>query len=220
VGRGQDVPQQTLTVFRCQSRLWVKELELAILSHARRAAAAEQEVRGLDLDQPIEGFLEAFHAGANVLTGSMSLQGSSRAGRRMSVPTASAMSRFQTRRRRAKRGAPWGRFVPSQVGTAASCDPFGASIRLARVLRRPLSRDEWRGKAPLADRTSARLPISKIMDATLRPRAPAPGFAVPQGEMARPLALPTWLIDRCGRRSLGVVPRTKSGHRNHQRDAW
>ena len=35
------------------------------------------------------------------------------------------------------------------------------------------------------------------MEATLHPRPPAPGFAVPPGERARPLALPTWFIDRC-----------------------
>jgi len=42
------------------------------------------------------------------------------------------------------------------------------------------------------------------MDAAMRPRAPAPGFAVPPGELARPLALPTWLIDRCRQAFLSV----------------
>jgi receptor protein-tyrosine kinase len=42
------------------------------------------------------------------------------------------------------------------------------------------------------------------MDATLHPRAPAPGFAVPPGDRARPLALPAWLIDRCRQAYLGI----------------
>lgn len=48
------------------------------------------------------------------------------------------------------------------------------------------------------------MPIAEIVDATLRPRAPAPGFAVPLGERARPLALPTRFIDRCRQAFLGI----------------
>lgn len=52
--------------------------------------------------------------------------------------------------------------------------------------------------------TTTRVPIGQIMDATLRPQAPAPGFAVPPAERARPLALPTWFIDRCREAFLSI----------------
>jgi Mrp family chromosome partitioning ATPase len=52
--------------------------------------------------------------------------------------------------------------------------------------------------------SSARLPFSEVMEATLHPRPAAPGFAVPPGERARPLALPTWFIDRCRQAFLSV----------------
>jgi polysaccharide biosynthesis transport protein len=48
------------------------------------------------------------------------------------------------------------------------------------------------------------MPISQLMDSTMHPRAPAPGFAVPPGERARPLALPNWFIDRCRQAFLSI----------------
>lgn len=50
----------------------------------------------------------------------------------------------------------------------------------------------------------AKVPISEIMEATLHPRPAAPGFAVPPGERARPLALPNWFVDRCRQAFLSV----------------
>jgi Mrp family chromosome partitioning ATPase len=58
--------------------------------------------------------------------------------------------------------------------------------------------------APVADAPATKIPIAEIMDATLHPRAPAPGFAVPPGERARPLALPDWFVDRCRQAFLAV----------------
>jgi Mrp family chromosome partitioning ATPase len=48
------------------------------------------------------------------------------------------------------------------------------------------------------------MPIAQIMESTLHPRPAAPGFAVPPGERARPLALPTWFIDRCRQAFLSI----------------
>lgn len=56
----------------------------------------------------------------------------------------------------------------------------------------------------MAESPTAKLPVAEIMDAALHPRAPAPGFAVPQTERARPLALPTWFVDRCRQAFLGI----------------
>lgn len=42
------------------------------------------------------------------------------------------------------------------------------------------------------------------VDDALQPRRPAPGFATRQGEVAKPLVLPPWFIDRCRRAYLSV----------------
>jgi Mrp family chromosome partitioning ATPase len=49
----------------------------------------------------------------------------------------------------------------------------------------------------VAETTVGKMQISEIMEATLHPRAPAPGFAAQPGERARPISLPAWFIDRC-----------------------
>jgi Mrp family chromosome partitioning ATPase len=49
----------------------------------------------------------------------------------------------------------------------------------------------------MAEETATRAPIAEIVNATLHPRAPAPGFAPQAGERARPIALPEWFIDHC-----------------------
>lgn len=56
----------------------------------------------------------------------------------------------------------------------------------------------------MADFPATKLPVAQIVDATLHPRPPAPGFAVPPGERARPLALPAWFIDRCRQAFLSI----------------
>lgn len=48
------------------------------------------------------------------------------------------------------------------------------------------------------------LQLSQVVEATLHPRPPSPGFAVPQREHARPIALPAWFIDRCRQAYLSV----------------
>lgn len=49
----------------------------------------------------------------------------------------------------------------------------------------------------MAESTVGKMQISEIMESTLHPRAPAPGFAPQAGERARPISLPDWFIDRC-----------------------
>ena len=56
----------------------------------------------------------------------------------------------------------------------------------------------------MAEVPATKLPIATIMEATLHPRPAAPGFAVPPGERARPLALPNWFVDRCRQAFLSV----------------
>ena len=46
--------------------------------------------------------------------------------------------------------------------------------------------------------------IAEIVDATLRPRPPMPGFAALPREGARPVSLPAWFIDRCRQAWLGI----------------
>ena len=46
--------------------------------------------------------------------------------------------------------------------------------------------------------------LAQIMEATLHPRPPAPGFAAPLREHARPVSLPAWFIDRCRQAYLSV----------------
>jgi|SRR5215472_1242516 len=50
----------------------------------------------------------------------------------------------------------------------------------------------------------ASLQLAKVVDAALRPRPPAPGFAAPPREQARPHSLPPWFIDRCRQAYLSV----------------
>jgi polysaccharide biosynthesis transport protein len=56
----------------------------------------------------------------------------------------------------------------------------------------------------VAEAPAAKVQIAEVMDATLHPRPAAPGFAVPPGERARPLALPDWFIDRCRQAFLSI----------------
>lgn len=49
----------------------------------------------------------------------------------------------------------------------------------------------------MAESSVGRPQIAEIIEATLHPRAPAPGFAAQSGERARPISLPDWFIDRC-----------------------
>jgi Mrp family chromosome partitioning ATPase len=46
--------------------------------------------------------------------------------------------------------------------------------------------------------------VTTVVDAVLRPRQPAPGFAAPLREQARPVAMPAWFIDRCRQAYLSV----------------
>ena len=51
---------------------------------------------------------------------------------------------------------------------------------------------------------TTRMQLAEIVEQTLRPRPPAPGFAAQPREGARPLALPAWFIDRCRQAYLGI----------------
>jgi succinoglycan biosynthesis transport protein ExoP len=46
--------------------------------------------------------------------------------------------------------------------------------------------------------------LAQVVEATLHPRPPAPGFAAPPREQARPISLPAWFIDRCRQAYLSV----------------
>jgi Mrp family chromosome partitioning ATPase len=46
--------------------------------------------------------------------------------------------------------------------------------------------------------------LAEIVNATLHPVPPAPGFAVQPRERARPVALPAWFIDRCRQAFLAI----------------
>jgi polysaccharide biosynthesis transport protein len=46
--------------------------------------------------------------------------------------------------------------------------------------------------------------LAQVMEATLHPRPPAPGFAAAPREQARPISLPAWFIDRCRQAYLSV----------------
>jgi Mrp family chromosome partitioning ATPase len=46
--------------------------------------------------------------------------------------------------------------------------------------------------------------LAQIVEATLHPRPPSPGFAAPIREHARPVSLPPWFIDRCRQAYLSV----------------
>ena len=46
--------------------------------------------------------------------------------------------------------------------------------------------------------------LAQVVEATLHPRPPAPGFAAPRREQARPMTLPPWFIDRCRQAYLSV----------------
>jgi Mrp family chromosome partitioning ATPase len=46
--------------------------------------------------------------------------------------------------------------------------------------------------------------LAEVVDATLRPRPPAPGFAAPPRDSARPPSLPPWFIDRCRQAYLSI----------------
>lgn len=56
----------------------------------------------------------------------------------------------------------------------------------------------------MASDIQASTPLAQIVEATLHPRPPAPGFAVPPREQARPTSLPPWFIDRCRQAYLSV----------------
>jgi len=69
---------------------------------------------------------------------------------------------------------------------------------------------------PVAEESKPRTLLAEIVEATLHPRPPAPGFAAQPRERARPVSLPPWFIDRCrqaylavdfpsGRRVLGIT---------------
>jgi succinoglycan biosynthesis transport protein ExoP len=46
--------------------------------------------------------------------------------------------------------------------------------------------------------------LAQVVEATLHPRPPAPGFAAAPREQARPISLPAWFIDRCRQAYLSV----------------
>jgi Mrp family chromosome partitioning ATPase len=46
--------------------------------------------------------------------------------------------------------------------------------------------------------------LATVLEATMHPRPPAPGFAAVPRERARPIALPPWFIDRCRQAYLSV----------------
>lgn len=46
--------------------------------------------------------------------------------------------------------------------------------------------------------------VADVMQATLHPQAPTHGFVAPIGEMARPLAMPEWFVDRCRQAYLSI----------------
>src|ERR1700687_6292933 len=46
--------------------------------------------------------------------------------------------------------------------------------------------------------------LAQAVEPALRPRPPAPGFAVAHREHARPISLPAWFIDRCRQAYLSV----------------
>jgi succinoglycan biosynthesis transport protein ExoP len=54
--------------------------------------------------------------------------------------------------------------------------------------------------------------LAQIVETALHPRPPAPGFAAPAREQARPISLPPWFIDRC-RQAYLSVPFPPGGHR-------
>ena len=56
----------------------------------------------------------------------------------------------------------------------------------------------------MASDTKTSTQLAQVVDAALRPRPPAPGFAAPTREHARPIALPPWFIDRCRQAYLSV----------------
>jgi Mrp family chromosome partitioning ATPase len=56
----------------------------------------------------------------------------------------------------------------------------------------------------LAEESRTRTQLAEIVDATLHPHPPAPGFAATPRERARPISLPPWFIDRCRQAYLAV----------------
>src|SRR5712692_3253414 len=56
----------------------------------------------------------------------------------------------------------------------------------------------------MAEETTPRALLAEIVEATLHPRPPAPGFAAQPREHARPVSLPPWFIDRCRQAYLSV----------------
>jgi Mrp family chromosome partitioning ATPase len=56
----------------------------------------------------------------------------------------------------------------------------------------------------VAEKRQDQLKIAEIVNATLHPPAPPPGFAAQPRERARPVALPGWFIDRCRQAYLGI----------------
>jgi Mrp family chromosome partitioning ATPase len=56
----------------------------------------------------------------------------------------------------------------------------------------------------LSEERQDRRQLAEIVNATLHPRPPAPGFAVQPREGARPVSLPAWFIDRCRQAWLGI----------------
>jgi Mrp family chromosome partitioning ATPase len=56
----------------------------------------------------------------------------------------------------------------------------------------------------VAEEAKPRVQLADIVEATLHPRPPAPGFAALPRERARPVSLPPWFIDRCRQAFLGV----------------
>src|ERR1700688_2995446 len=46
--------------------------------------------------------------------------------------------------------------------------------------------------------------LANVLEATLNPRQPAPGFAAVPRDRARPISLPPWFIDRCRQAYLSV----------------
>ena len=50
----------------------------------------------------------------------------------------------------------------------------------------------------------ASMKLAEVLEATLHPHPPAPGFAQPLREHARPVSLPPWFIDRCRQAYLSV----------------
>src|SRR6202171_2200817 len=56
----------------------------------------------------------------------------------------------------------------------------------------------------MASEVKPSMQLAEAVEGTPPPRPPAPGFAAPLRERARPVTLPPWFIDRCRQAYLSV----------------